>query len=198
MLAQLSVALKGVRHKVSSAFITLCCIPLRALYWFYGVIGEKYTFLRWVVLALGFFGYLVQISAPQVVPMPLCNKLCAILARVRRRAIQRWQALFPQLQDVDEATKLKAVNAFFNAEIRFVGDLKHWKKDDYWATPEAASTHGGDCEDFVIAKYRLAPFRVDGDKLRITCCKTIRLNEAHMVLTYFPTKDAVPLVLDNP
>jgi putative membrane protein len=31
----------------------------------------------------------------------------------------------------------------------------------------------------------------------ITYVKALRINQAHMVLTYFPTPDAIPLVLDN-
>lgn len=35
------------------------------------------------------------------------------------------------------------------------------------------------------------------DKLRITYVKALRLNQAHMVLTYYATPGADPLVLDN-
>ena len=38
---------------------------------------------------------------------------------------------------------------------------------------------------------------MDEDKLRITYVKAIDLNQAHMVLTYFENKRAIPLVLDN-
>ena len=34
-------------------------------------------------------------------------------------------------------------------------------------------------------------------KLRITYVKAIRLNQAHMVLTYYKSPKAIPLVLDN-
>lgn len=113
--------------------------------------------------------------------------------------VKRWQQLFKELADADEATKLKRVNHFFNQEVTFVSDAKHWGQDDYWATPfESLVTHGGDCEDYVIAKYHaLRELGVDLHKLRITYVKAIRLNEAHMVLTYFPNKDSIPLVLDN-
>lgn len=113
--------------------------------------------------------------------------------------IERWQQLFVQLQDLDELSQLQQVNQFFNDEIPFVSDLQHWQQEDYWATPfEALVTQGGDCEDYVIAKYHaLRELGVDVHKLRITYVKAVRLNEAHMVLTYFPTKDAIPLVLDN-
>ncbi len=113
--------------------------------------------------------------------------------------VERWQQLFFELQAVPELEQLKRVNEFFNNEIPFVSDMKHWQKDDYWATPyEALVTNGGDCEDYVIAKYHaLRELGVETNKLRITYVNAIRINEAHMVLTYFPTKDAIPLVLDN-
>ncbi|MEN9464906.1 MAG: hypothetical protein RL217_1087 [Pseudomonadota bacterium] len=166
---------------------------------FMALLAKKNTLFALGCFGLGLFGYLVQASALKVVPDALVQQALRDFGEGAQARVQRWQALFPQLQDADEATKLKEVNAFFNAEIRFVSDLRHWRKDDYWATPyEALSTHGGDCEDFVIAKYHaLRHLGVGGDKLRITYVKAIRLNEAHMVLTYFPTKDAVPLVLDN-
>jgi len=113
--------------------------------------------------------------------------------------IDAWRQTLHGLADASEADKLKGVNAFFNRELRFVSDAKHWGMDDYWATPyEALGSDGGDCEDYVIAKYySLRQLGVDTSKLRITYVKAIRLNQAHMVLTYFPTPDAVPLVLDN-
>ncbi|UXD89310.1 transglutaminase-like cysteine peptidase [Thalassolituus hydrocarboniclasticus] len=113
--------------------------------------------------------------------------------------IDAWRQALDGLADASESDKLKGVNAFFNRELRFVSDEKHWGKDDYWATPyEALGSDGGDCEDYVIAKYySLRQLGVDTSKLRITYVKAIRLNQAHMVLTYFPTPDAVPLVLDN-
>ena len=38
---------------------------------------------------------------------------------------------------------------------------------------------------------------VDEDKLNLTYVKALKLNQAHMVLTYFATPEAEPLVLDN-
>ena len=34
-------------------------------------------------------------------------------------------------------------------------------------------------------------------RLRITYVKAVRLNQAHMVLAYYPEPNAVPLILDN-
>lgn len=98
-----------------------------------------------------------------------------------------------------ERQKLDVVNNFMN-QVEFVDDLKHWGKEDYWATPvEFLSTGGGDCEDFSIAKYfALRSLGVPDEKLRITYVKELVIyNQAHMVLAYFPSPDAEPLILDN-
>ena len=83
--------------------------------------------------------------------------------------------------------------------MQFINDQALWEKKDYWATPiETLSIGGGDCEDYAIAKYfTLKQLGVDESKLRLTYVKAIELNQAHMVLTYFENKRAVPLVLDN-
>ena len=68
--------------------------------------------------------------------------------------LQRWQDLLANLAGAPEAEQLAAVNTFFNTEVPFISDLKHWQQDDYWATPyEILTTAGADCEDYVIAKY---------------------------------------------
>ncbi|MBI4206399.1 MAG: transglutaminase-like cysteine peptidase [Betaproteobacteria bacterium] len=79
-------------------------------------------------------------------------------------------------------------------------DIIHWGKEDYWATPiEFLSTNAGDCEDFSIAKYfTLRALGVPDDRLRLTYVKElVQYNQAHMVVAYFPSPDAEPLVLDN-
>jgi predicted transglutaminase-like cysteine proteinase len=110
-----------------------------------------------------------------------------------------WQQLYQDLRDEDENEKLRRVNHFFNQRVKYISDEKHWGQKDYWATPyESLTTHGADCEDFVIAKYyTLKELGVEVEKMRITYVKALRINQAHMVLTYFPTPDAIPLVLDN-
>ncbi|OUS41078.1 sulfate adenylyltransferase [Oleispira antarctica] len=110
-----------------------------------------------------------------------------------------WQQLYQDLRNKDESEQLRLVNHFFNQRVNYISDEKHWGQKDYWATPyESLTTHGADCEDFVIAKYyTLKELGVEVEKMRITYVKALRINQAHMVLTYFPTPDAIPLVLDN-
>ncbi|WP_246589571.1 transglutaminase-like cysteine peptidase [Marinobacterium ramblicola] len=114
------------------------------------------------------------------------------------RRLTAWQALIRDLADAPEQTKLEQVNAFFN-QVRFLDDIEHWKQEDYWATPvEFLISNGGDCEDFAIAKYyTLKELGIRIDKMSLTYVKALELNQAHMVLTYYPTPESVPLVLDN-
>ncbi|AFI84750.1 transglutaminase-like cysteine peptidase [Methylophaga nitratireducenticrescens] len=116
-----------------------------------------------------------------------------------RQRVEAWQILMQENQDLTEREKLAVVNDFFNSNVLFVDDILLWDKEDYWATPiEMLSIGAGDCEDYSIAKYfTLKQLGVDEDKLRITYVKAIDLNQAHMVLTYFENKRAIPLVLDN-
>ncbi len=116
-----------------------------------------------------------------------------------KQRIDDWQRLLASQVGASEAEQLKEVNRFFNAKLRFTDDLALWNQVDYWATPVEALRRGaGDCEDYAIAKYiSLRHLGVAAEKLRITYVKALRLNQAHMVLTYYEKPDAVPLVLDN-
>lgn len=93
---------------------------------------------------------------------------------------------------------LEDFNGYWN-EIRYYTDIRHWGMADYWATPvESLASEGADCEDYAIAKYfSLKALGVPVQNLRITYVRALRWNEAHMVLTYYPTPDADPYILDN-
>jgi predicted transglutaminase-like cysteine proteinase len=97
-----------------------------------------------------------------------------------------------------ERELLDEVNRVLN-RIAFVDDAKHWGEEDYWATPaESVASNGADCEDYTIAKYfLLKELGVPIAKLRLTYVKSVKLNQAHMVLAYYSRPDAEPLVLDN-
>lgn len=117
-------------------------------------------------------------------------------ARDQRTQPQTQRLVAPRSRDLDA---LQAVNSWFNSRIRFVDDQIHWKQADYWATPaETVASAGGDCEDFAIAKYFfLRELGVPMDRLRITYVRSLKLNQAHMVLAYYPSPDAEPFILDN-
>jgi predicted transglutaminase-like cysteine proteinase len=116
-----------------------------------------------------------------------------------RQRIQAWEALIKSSDQLAEQDKLNEVNRFFNRQIRFVDDIRLWNVNDYWATPiEMLIKGAGDCEDYSIAKYfTLRRLGIPSDKLRITYVKALNYNQAHMVLTYYASPSAEPLVLDN-
>lgn len=112
--------------------------------------------------------------------------------------VKDWQEILNDNRDEDIDEQLYSINRFFN-QLEFVDDINHWRKDDYWATPiEFLSTNAGDCEDFTIAKYfSLRQLGIPAEKLRLMYVTAVRLNQAHMVLAYYESPNAVPLVLDN-
>jgi predicted transglutaminase-like cysteine proteinase len=116
-----------------------------------------------------------------------------------RQRIDAWQRLLATQKPLDEAEQLRVVNQFFNHQLRYMEDVDLWHEVDYWATPiEALFKGAGDCEDYAIAKYfSLRHLGVPAQKLRITYVKALRQNRAHMVLTYYATPTAMPLVLDS-
>ena len=115
-----------------------------------------------------------------------------------RQRIADWHALMREKRDAPAMEKLAAVNSFFN-RLEFVDDLSHWGKEDYWATPrEMLISNGGDCEDFVTAKYfTLRQLDIPDQNMRLTYVKSLKLNQPHMVLTYSAKPTADPLILDN-
>ena len=115
-----------------------------------------------------------------------------------RKRLLAWQELLRTDRADSDRAKIERVNRFFN-RLNFVDDALHWHKADYWATPvEFLASEGGDCEDFAIAKYfTLLDLGIDEHKLTLTYVKALKLNQAHMVLTYYPSPKAEPLVLDN-
>ncbi|MBB6523406.1 transglutaminase-like cysteine peptidase [Pseudoteredinibacter isoporae] len=130
------------------------------------------------------------------------NRVASKYGDQARTRVADWKKLMDTNADpqnaVSENKKLKTSNSFFN-KIRWVSDQKHWGREDYWATPiEMLGTNGGDCEDYSIAKYfTLKDTDVSTSKLRITYVKAIEYNQAHMVLAYYKTPDAEPLIMDN-
>ena len=114
------------------------------------------------------------------------------------------QQLMASLAGRDDATKIKAVNDFYNQRLAYMEDIDNWGLVDYWASPlESLGKGAGDCEDYAIGKYfTLTSLGVPHAKLRMVYVRASIAGApngfvAHMVLAYYPTPDAEPLVLDN-
>jgi len=114
-----------------------------------------------------------------------------------------WKNMLAQTYSSTELAQLEQVNQFFNQRLQFTDDYLLWQEKDYWATPlQTMGKRGGDCEDFVIAKYvSLLKLGMPADKLRLIYVRAHLPGtgevQAHMVLGYYATPDAIPLILDN-
>ena len=122
--------------------------------------------------------------------------------RVIKRRLGGWKELTASARNrgLAEPEKLRLVNDFM-LETPFFCDPVLWCMEDFWAKPvEFLANDGGDCEDFSIAKYfTLRALGVPEERLRIVYAVYQRgtFTGAHMVLAYYPTPDAEPLILDN-
>ena len=104
----------------------------------------------------------------------------------------------------DDAARLRAVNDFYNQRLAYMEDIDNWGQVDYWASPlESLGKGAGDCEDYAIGKYfTLTSLGMPHAKLRMVYVRASIAGApngfvAHMVLAYYATPDAEPLVLDN-
>jgi predicted transglutaminase-like cysteine proteinase len=123
------------------------------------------------------------------------------MAVANAKALQQVMAGVAGKEDVD---KLKVVNDFYNQRLAYMEDLDNWGVQDYWASPlEGLGKGAGDCEDYAIGKYfTLTTLGVPHARLRLVYVRASIASApngyvAHMVLAYYPTPDAEPLVLDN-
>lgn len=120
------------------------------------------------------------------------------------QAVSDWLAMLEKTRSMPEMAQLQAVNEFWNTRLREASDLHVWGQADYWATPlESLGMGFGDCEDFVIGKYfSLVQLGIEPEKLRFVYVRAKSgasgaHSVAHMVLGYYASPQAEPLVLDN-
>jgi predicted transglutaminase-like cysteine proteinase len=125
--------------------------------------------------------------------------------RAAANTIRAWRSMIEDSRTLPDREKLERTNDFINRHVFYESDIIVWKQVDYWATPlELFGKQAGDCEDFAIAKYAtLRLLDIPVKKLRLVYVRA-RLSgagdkalQAHMVLSYFETPTAEPLVLDN-
>lgn len=134
----------------------------------------------------------------------------ALLAEQRygqdaKQSVIELEILLQHLETASEQEQLDRINHFFNDKINFVSDKSNWQQNDYWATPlESLGTQKGDCEDYSIAKYIfLRALGIPDSRLKLTYVRAriggphSKIVQAHMVLSYYSTPTAEPMILDN-
>ncbi|HTP73693.1 MAG TPA: transglutaminase-like cysteine peptidase [Burkholderiaceae bacterium] len=153
----------------------------------------------WLALAL-----LAQSLAPLAWDVERMSQAAQRLGPQAVQAVRVLQPLLVGLAEADDAARLDGVNRFFNRRIVFREDIEVWHVEDYWASPLETLQQGmGDCEDFAIAKYfSLLATGMPASQLRLVY---VRLqvggpqgpSQPHMVLAYYASAQAEPLILDN-
>ena len=138
-------------------------------------------------------------------PAALQRQLIAGFGPARVTLLKDWLQTVNSAKSLGEQAKLTQINNFINRNIAFENDFGIWQQSDYWATPlETIGQGRGDCEDFAIIKYvSLRMVGIPAKKLRLIYVKAKLqgangpMQQAHMVLAYYATPNAEPLVLDN-
>ncbi|MBE0484225.1 MAG: transglutaminase-like cysteine peptidase [Bacterioplanes sp.] len=119
--------------------------------------------------------------------------------------LRAWQAELLTLHSVSDYEKIQRVNLFFHRHVRYRTDMALYGQEDYWATPLELLGHGlGDCEDWAIAKYvSLRHLGIADEQLRLIYVRariggpSSQITQAHMVLGYYSSANAEPLILDS-
>ncbi|MCK5284154.1 MAG: transglutaminase-like cysteine peptidase [Alphaproteobacteria bacterium] len=109
--------------------------------------------------------------------------------------IRNWQNNLLLFKDLNLKNMANQVNNLINQE-QYILDNRNWGKSDYWATPVEFLEHGGDCEDFAIAKYTaLRALGVPEERLRVAIVHDNVKNIPHAVLVVYT--ESGPYILDN-
>ena len=111
--------------------------------------------------------------------------------------LQQWQQILNHSKGKSEVEQLKLTNDFINL-IEFIHSPFYQDGLDYRLSPMAFLILGaGDSEEFSMAKYfTLRKMGIQASRLRLTYTERQSNLTPHMVLAYYPSVDADPLILD--
>lgn len=118
--------------------------------------------------------------------------------KITKNRIVDYSKTLETLKKFPQDEQLLRVNFYLN-QLPFKPDIINNNNSDYWGTPKEFLTCGyGDCEDYAIIKYfTLLKLGFEKEKLFITTSHEKYSNQAHMVLSYFKSKNEPPLILDS-
>jgi predicted transglutaminase-like cysteine proteinase len=117
-------------------------------------------------------------------------------ARVNGKA-GPWSTLLRLQRNQSRAVQIETVNAWVNARISFVDDIKSVGISDQWASASQTLRKGrGDCEDYAIAKMQLLrSLGVDASDLYLVIARDLVRQADHAMLVV--RMDEQLLLLDN-
>lgn len=106
-----------------------------------------------------------------------------------------WQDLIDQLRGLDLRQQIAIANRAINRHP-YVPTTVNWHRSMYWETAFEFLRHGGQCQDYAIAKYLLLRAAgVSAKQMRLVVLRDTVLDLDHAVLAVYV--DGEPLLLDN-
>ena len=106
-----------------------------------------------------------------------------------------WQRFVATLSRLPLRARVERVNAVLN-QVRYVSAETNWHDPNHWETPYEFLTHGGQCQDYAIAKYMaLEASGVPDSALRLAVVHDRVTALDHAVAVVYV--DGQALVLDN-
>lgn len=107
----------------------------------------------------------------------------------------KWSILTRLIRSQRAPNQLRLVHQFFNS-LPYRSDAALYRSVDYWSSAGEFLRHGGDCEDYAIAKYRaLVDSGFPISDLRVVLVEDTITKEPHAVLA--AQLDRVIYILDN-
>lgn len=111
------------------------------------------------------------------------------------RRTAEWSRLLAAVASLPARTQIEAVHRFINSHP-YRADADNYGRSDYWATPLEFFRRSGDCEDYVIAKYRsLRLLGLPAERLRMVVVQDVVRDLPHAVLAVYLAEEV--LILDN-
>ena len=133
--------------------------------------------------------------------LPMNNGKMNLLPARDYSAVSNWMNELEKMRSLSRMKQLKAVNTYINA-YPYRPDLAKTGMAERWNPPPELFRQGGDCEDYVVAKYlSLAHLGFNDDRLRLTILTLPRTRRTdprrrmHAVLAVYINDTA--WILDN-
>ena len=114
----------------------------------------------------------------------------------RSPTVKRWAKLVAKSDASSVHEKIHKINVGINRATSYRYDMRDRQFSDNWSAPLHFLQHGGDCEDYALAKYwSLRALGMPADAMRLVVAYNIYRNTYHAVLVVAVNDSFV--VLDN-
>jgi predicted transglutaminase-like cysteine proteinase len=134
-------------------------------------------------------GVVVRTEAEHADPRGLC------VPADRACVADWWRNFVAELANLPLRERVERANAVLN-RVRYVTAEANWHDPDHWETPFEFLVHGGQCEDYAIAKFMaLEQSGVPEAELRFVVVRDTLESADHAVTVVYVDGEA--LVLDN-